>query len=230
MADKAAEQANAKAEKAVKVKLSAKRKDINFFALRKTQKKKAEINIPPWVWSILIPAVTAAVIASVYIYNQSAIVRLERELAASELQIEHANVDKQRPYMAKKTSERDILATYKQWITTLNDQFGYYKTVQSAIPDSIMAAADKTVTIVSFSAADEKLTINGTAESWSQIAEFQRKCMEIEEIDNAFVPSISKKKVVTELDNGKEETSYEFSFSLNSTFKSHNSMMKEDEE
>ena len=57
-------------EKQTKIKISSKRKDINFFALKKVKRKGLDISIPPWVMSILVPSLLIAVIASVYIYNQ----------------------------------------------------------------------------------------------------------------------------------------------------------------
>ncbi len=212
-------------EKQIKIKISSKRKDINFFALKKVKRKGPEISIPPWVMSILVPSLVIAVIASVYIYNQSTIDRLEKELAASELQIEHANIDKQKPYMAKKTVEKDIFTTYYGWITHLNAQFENLQTVQSEIPNSITAAADGLVTITSFSASKETINIIGTSESKSAIATFQDKCMDIEDIATAFVTETSRKIEKDDDILVEPKTVYEFKF--NATFNSKNSMMKE---
>lgn len=239
-------------EKHQKLKFSSKRKDINFFALKKVKSKRMEINIPPWIISILVPSLVVAVIASVYIYNQSTINRLEQELAASELQIEHANVDKQRPYMAKKTVERDIFSTYYGWISYLNAQFENFKTVQSEIPNAVTAIADGLVDISSFSATNEQISITGTGETMHDIADFQRKCLDIEDIETAFIPNMAKKTVelkaveakklvsvpdgnggtkMIEVDSADIDTTVAtkdvYTFTFTATFKSRNSMMKE---
>lgn len=216
-------------EKQQKVKISSKRKDINFFALKKVQRKGLDISIPPWVISILVPSLVVAVIASVYIYNQSTISRLENELAASELQIEHANVDKQRPYMAKKTVEKDIFSTYYQWITHLNSQFENFKTVQSEIPNSITNKANGLVTIASFAAKDEKITIKGSGDTMSAIADFQRSCMDIPDIETAFVSNMQKTTITVENPVLPEfpDTKEVYTFNFTATFKARNSMMKE---
>jgi hypothetical protein len=212
-------------EKQPKIKISSRRKDINFFALKKVKRKGMEMTVPPWVISILVPSLVVAVIACVYIYNQTAIRRLENELAASQLQIEHANVDKQRPYMAKKTVERDIFSTYYKWIENLNSQFEYYQNVQSDIPDALTEQAAGLVTFDSFAAADGKITIHGYSESMTSIAEFQRKCMEIEDVDTAFVSNISRTSAQTEesIDGIKQVYTFDFT----ATFEPKNSMMKE---
>lgn len=238
-------------EKKLNLKISSKRKDINFFALKKVKSKRIDVSIPPWVISILVPSLVIAVIASVYIYNQSTINRLEKELAASELQIEHANIDKQKPYMAKKTVEKDIFTTYYGWINHLNEQFENFKTVQSEIPNSITTIADGLVDISSFSAADEKISITGTSDTMSNIADFQRKCLDITDIETAFVSNIAKKEIelkaveakklvqiqdgnttkTVEVDTAKIDQTLNkkdvYTFTFTATFKSRNSMMKE---
>ncbi len=212
-------------EKQQKIKISTKRKDINFFALKKVKRKAVDISIPPWVISILVPSLVVAVIASVYIYNQSTINRLQNELAASELQIEHANVDKQRPYMAKITVERDIFATYYKWIDNLNSQFEYFKNVQSEIPDSITEASKGLAEINTLDAKNGTITLEGTSASMTNIAEFQRKCMDIADIETAFVSDITKTTNAAMI--AEKQTDNLYSFKLNATFKSKNNMMKE---
>lgn len=215
-------------EKQQKIKMSTKRKDINFFALKKVKRKGLEISIPPWVISILVPALVIAVIASIYIYNQSAINRLQNELAASELQIEHANVDKQRPYMAKKTVEKDIFATYYKWIENLNSQFVYFKNVQSEIPVKITEASAGLAQISGFTAKNGEVTIKGSSASMSNIAVFQSKCMEIKDVETAFVSDIKKESLNVLIQPENENEIY--TFTLKATFKSKNNMMKEEDD
>jgi len=211
-----------------KIKNNAARKDINFFALRKVQKKGLDITIPPWVVSIIIPAVVVAVIASVYIYNQATISRLQRELAASQLQIENANVDKQRPYMAQKTLERDIFSTYYGWISYLNSQFEIYKNVQSDIPDSLVAASEGLADINSLDIKSGTISITGTSRSLDNIAAFQRACMNIKDVDDAFVSNIARSGSAPqyELLHPGQVSDEHYTFTLTATFISRNNMMK----
>lgn len=175
-----------------KVKISSKRKDINFFSVKSVKKKRVDIVVPQWIYSLLIPSVAVAVIVAVYTYNQASIVRLHDELAASELEIEHANIDDRKPYYEKKTLQKDVFATYYSWVNDLNGQLNHLKTVPSQIVEDINKAGENLVTASQFTVAEDKILYIGSSNSLSSIADFQRNCNNISNVSDAFVSNINK--------------------------------------
>ena len=165
-----------------------KRKEINFFSIKKKKKTVALAGI----LIVLIPIVLLGAMFSVYTYNKYEIDRLNADLATEARNLAAINLKEKEPILERANIKRDIFATYFEWVDSLNTQLKHFDVVPSQLIVD-MNTASKSVVCTSIAAKENSLVFTGTAPSTEAIAEYQSSCSKIFGVSDVFVTSITKK-------------------------------------
>lgn len=170
------------------LKVNQKRKDINFFSLQKQKKSVATAGI----LLVIIPIVLVAGMFSVYSYNKQQIDMLNQQYEQEAKKLAAINLKEKQPILKRAQVKRDIFATYYSWITSLNSQLEDYKIVPSQLLEDMTKAAGTKVECIAISARNNTMTFEGVAPTYSDIANYQRACSQIEGVKDVFVSTIEK--------------------------------------
>lgn len=192
-----------------------KRKDINFFEIQKGSKKTSSSDAA----LILIPIGIVCIMSAIYGYNYTKLSDLQSAFTTAENELKSFDLDTKEPILEKYTLTRDILITYNSWVSALNNQLRYYKTVQPDTLDDIVKLTGGLVECTDVTMRDGVFTFNGTSLNINNISEFQKKCETIEGLDDIFVKTITKQTI----DKRKSKTgkAYDvYAFIMTAKFKS----------
>lgn len=191
------------------------RKDINFFDIKKgTQKSSSTDAI-----LLLIPIGIICIMSAVYGYNYTKLSGLQAQFADADSKLRSYNIAEKEPTLERYTVTRDVLLTYNSWVSALNSQLRYYKTVKPSTLDDIVKLTGGLVECNNVTLRDGTFTLNGTSLNLNNISEFQKKCEDIDDLEDIFVRTISKETI----DKRKSKTgkSYDvYTFIMTASFKS----------
>jgi hypothetical protein len=188
------------------LKIAPKRKDINFFALRKKKQSIAFAGI----LVVLIPIALLGAMFAIYSYNSYQLTTLNNDLATASRNLAAINLKEKEPILERANLKRDIFATYYAWIDSLNTELGNFDIVPSQLIVDMRSLSDK-ITWTSLSARDNTLIFKGAAPTPEVIAEFQANCANIDGVKDTFISSIVKDTTIT----ATADELYSFEMTLN---------------
>lgn len=192
-----------------------KRKDINFFEIKKGVQKSSSTDAA----LLLIPIGIVCIMSAIYGYNYMRLNDLEASFTRADNELKSFDLKTKEPILEKYTLTRDILTTYNSWVSALNNQLRYYKTVKPNTLDDIVKLTGGLVECNDITLRAGVFTLNGTSLNINNISEFQKKCESIEGLEDIFVKTITKETIDKE--KSKTGKAYDvYTFVMTANFKS----------
>ena len=164
-------------------------RDFNFFSPYIEVKRTSKVHRR---YIILSAVLVLGTLSGLLIWNISSINRLEKEIAEKEKYLSSPAVKKSLKEYEATTAQINRLDKYYNAVSGIDNAINRTDVIKTTGLDSIAAAIPANFFLQSMASSDASLSLVGTADNKTAIAEFERNLKQIKGFEEVHVSSIKK--------------------------------------